>query len=183
VTARVAIDLNVRVRGNLTYAGFEDVDGGFWPDDEVEVYERETGLVGTARVTEVDNKRQLVYLAVDWAGLREPRPVSPPQEPSLSSPPQEPSPSSPQRAPYPVKIDGSWATGWHRLREAVAAFTAAPAAKRLRGMVERSSDDVARLAELLMAQLEIDRADRLSHHDRQARREASKSHRRHSPRR
>ncbi len=72
MTARVAIDLNVRVRGNQTYAGFEDVDGGLAPGDDVEVYEPESGLVGQGRVTDVDNKRQLVYLAVDWAALHEP---------------------------------------------------------------------------------------------------------------
>ena len=71
MTARVAIDLNVRVRGNQTYAGFEDVDGSLAPGDDVEVYEPETGLVGHGRVTDVDDTRQLVYLIVDWAGLRE----------------------------------------------------------------------------------------------------------------
>lgn len=77
MTARVAIDLNVRVRGNETYAGFEDVDGGLAPGDLVEVYERETGLRGSARVTKVDNQRQLVFLAVDWPSLREHRPTEP----------------------------------------------------------------------------------------------------------
>ena len=76
MTARVAIDLNVRVRGNQTYAGFEDVDGGLAPGDEVEVYEPETGLVGTGHVTDVDNQRQLVYLKVDWSGLHEPSAVT-----------------------------------------------------------------------------------------------------------
>jgi hypothetical protein len=76
MTARVAIDLNVRVRSDETYAGFEDVDGGLAPGDLVEVYERETGLRGSARVTKVDNKRQLVFLAVDWPSLRE-RPAEP----------------------------------------------------------------------------------------------------------
>ena len=61
VTTRVAIDPNVRVRGNQTYAGFEDADGELAPGDAVEVYEPESGLTGLAR----DNKRQLVCLAVD----------------------------------------------------------------------------------------------------------------------
>jgi hypothetical protein len=72
VTARVAIDLNVRVRGNQTYAGFEDADRSLATGDEVEVFEPETGLAGPGRVTDVDNKRRLVYLAVDWPALREP---------------------------------------------------------------------------------------------------------------
>lgn len=71
MTARVAIDLNVRVRGNQTYAGFEDVHGDIALGDEVEVYEPETSLVGHGRVTDVDAARQLVYLAVDWTGLHE----------------------------------------------------------------------------------------------------------------
>lgn len=74
MTARVAIDLNVRVRGNQTYAGLEDADGDLAPGDDVEVYEPETGLAGPARVIEVDNERHLVYLAVDWGQLREPEP-------------------------------------------------------------------------------------------------------------
>ena len=91
MTARVAIDLNVRVRGNQTYAGFEDVEGGLAPGDDVEVYEPETGLVGPGRVTDVGNKRQLVYLAVDWAALHEPSAASP---------------------------QSSW-TVWYRIRDAV----------------------------------------------------------------
>jgi hypothetical protein len=34
------------------------------------VYEPESGLTGTAEVTEVDRDRRLVYLAVDWSRLR-----------------------------------------------------------------------------------------------------------------
>jgi hypothetical protein len=72
VTTRVAIDLNVRVHGNQTYAGLEDVTGPLAIGSHVEVYEPETGLVGPAEVTEVDQERRLVYLAVDWGKLREP---------------------------------------------------------------------------------------------------------------
>ncbi len=46
---RVAIDPNVRVRGNSTYAGFEDVDGPISVGEEVEVYEAEAGLTGIGR--------------------------------------------------------------------------------------------------------------------------------------
>jgi hypothetical protein len=73
MTARVAVDLNVRVRGNQTYAGFEDVDVGLAPGDLVEVYEAESGFAGQARITDVDNARRLVYLTVDWGELRETR--------------------------------------------------------------------------------------------------------------
>lgn len=68
-TTRVAIDPNIRVRGNGTYAGFEDVTGPIAVGEEVEVYEPEGGLVGTGRVTEIDGSRELVYLSVDWASL------------------------------------------------------------------------------------------------------------------
>jgi hypothetical protein len=69
--ARVAIDPNVRVRGNQTYAGFEDIQGTVVAGSHVEVYEPESGLTGPAEVTDVDHERRLVYLAVDWGQLRE----------------------------------------------------------------------------------------------------------------
>ncbi len=72
MTARVAIDLNVRVRGDQTYAGLEDVQGTVVVGGHVEVYEPESGLTGPAEVTEVDRERRLVYLAVDWRKLHEP---------------------------------------------------------------------------------------------------------------
>lgn len=67
---RVLIDLNVRVRGNDTYAGFEDVDS--WPisvGSVVEVFEPESGVHGGGRVNDIDLVRRLVYLSVDWASL------------------------------------------------------------------------------------------------------------------
>lgn len=70
---RIAIDLNVRVRGNLTYSGFEDIDGDLpLPGMDVEVYEPESGMVGVGRVADLDEEHRLVYLQVDWAGLRLP---------------------------------------------------------------------------------------------------------------
>jgi len=72
MTARIAIDLNVRVRGNQTYAGLEDVQGDIAAGSTVEVYEPESGLAGPAEVVEVDLEKQLVYLAVDWHALRQP---------------------------------------------------------------------------------------------------------------
>lgn len=67
--SRVSIDPNIRVRGNSTYAGFEDVTGPIAVGEDVEVYEPESGLVGTGRVTEIDGSRELVYLSVNWASL------------------------------------------------------------------------------------------------------------------
>ena len=67
--ARIAIDPNVRVRGNGTYSGFEDVTGPIAVGDEVEVYEAESNLVGLGHVTEIDGARELVYLSVDWSSL------------------------------------------------------------------------------------------------------------------
>ncbi|WP_409330378.1 hypothetical protein [Trujillonella humicola] len=73
---RIEIDLNVRVRGSGTYAGFEDVVDAaptdLQPGDEVEVFESEADLVGRGHVTAIDVERQLVYLSVDWASLRPP---------------------------------------------------------------------------------------------------------------
>lgn len=68
--ARVMIDPNVRVRGNGTFAGFEDVTGAITVHMPVEVYEPESGLVGTGTITEIDSASELVYLSVDWAALR-----------------------------------------------------------------------------------------------------------------
>jgi len=70
VSTRVMIDLNVRVHGNATYVGFEDVDGPIAVGDEVVVFEPESGLEGSGRIVEIDADNELVYLSVDWAGLR-----------------------------------------------------------------------------------------------------------------
>lgn len=67
---RIAIDLNVRVRGNLTYSGYEDIEGDLPLDGVVEVYEPETGVSGPGRVVEVDEESRLVYLEVDWTRLK-----------------------------------------------------------------------------------------------------------------
>lgn len=71
MTARIAIDLNVRVRGNQTYASFADVEGDLVLGERVEVHEPESGLVGLGRVADVDPKRELVFLDVDWSSLHE----------------------------------------------------------------------------------------------------------------
>lgn len=71
MTARIAIDLNVRVGDGETYAGFEDVEGelpGF-ADEIVEVYERESGVHGKAAVSRIDAERRLIYLRVRWSSL------------------------------------------------------------------------------------------------------------------
>lgn len=71
---RVRIDLNVRVRGGRTFAGFEDFDGFDAADlhigEAVTVYEPESGLRGEGSVVEVDRAKRLVVLAVDWSSLR-----------------------------------------------------------------------------------------------------------------
>lgn len=67
---RIAIDLNVRVRGNLTYSGFEDIEGDLPLDGWVEVYEPESDIVGWGRVVEIDEDTRLVYLEIEWAALR-----------------------------------------------------------------------------------------------------------------
>ena len=69
---RIEIDPNIRVRGNGTFAGFEEVDGPLGVGLPVEVYEPEADIIGTGRITEIDVEKRLVYLSVDWASLRDP---------------------------------------------------------------------------------------------------------------
>lgn len=66
----IEIDLNVRVRGNWTFVGFEDVSGAL-PSvgDSVRVHESESGLKGAAIVTAIDREREILYLAVNWREL------------------------------------------------------------------------------------------------------------------
>jgi hypothetical protein len=73
VTVRVEIDLNVRIGRDLTYSGYEDIEGidpaGLTRHTAVEAYERESGLHGPATVAGVDRERRLVYLSIDWSQL------------------------------------------------------------------------------------------------------------------
>lgn len=66
----VNIDPNVRVRGNQTFAGFEDADASVRPYEWVDVVEPESGARGAAMVTEVDEDKRLIYLSVIWVGFR-----------------------------------------------------------------------------------------------------------------
>jgi hypothetical protein len=68
---RIAIDPNVRVHGNETYAGYEDVTGnsGMVLGETVEVHEPESGICGLGQITELDSEKRLIYLAVDWSSL------------------------------------------------------------------------------------------------------------------
>ncbi len=73
---RITIDPNVRVRGNGTYAGFEDVQGtlaSLQVGDAVEVFEPENDLTGEGQVTKIDLARRLVYVSVEWSTLRPPQ--------------------------------------------------------------------------------------------------------------
>jgi hypothetical protein len=80
-TPIIMIDPNVRVAGNQTFSGLEDVIGDM-PDegDPVIVREPESGVTGHAFVTRVDFADRLIYLAVDWAGLRVPSRVPTPEQ-------------------------------------------------------------------------------------------------------
>jgi hypothetical protein len=69
---RVAIDLNIRIRGNGTYTGLEDVDGLAVAGEPVEVYEPESGVSGIGCITEVDAVKRIVFLQVNWASLKAP---------------------------------------------------------------------------------------------------------------
>jgi len=85
-TTRVTIDPNVRVRGNGTYAGFEDVTGPMAVGETVEVHEPESGLVGVGSITEIDGDRELVYLSVDWSSLTDETTPAAPTGPQYQSP-------------------------------------------------------------------------------------------------
>lgn len=73
VTARtrMEIDPNVRCRGNQTRTGLEDCHGPIAVGDVVTVYEPEARIEGTGRIADIDYDKQLVWLEVDWAGLRD----------------------------------------------------------------------------------------------------------------
>lgn len=73
MSVSIAIDPNLRVEGNATIAGFEDVLGGTVGNlangMTVEVFEPESGLVGVGRVMEIDQTRRLIHLGVEWTTL------------------------------------------------------------------------------------------------------------------
>ncbi|GAA1154476.1 hypothetical protein F4556_005002 [Kitasatospora gansuensis] len=82
---KIRIDPNVRVRGNLTYAGLDDVTGELKEHAEVEVYEPESGLAGHGHVEQIDLERGLVYVAVHWKTLSAPQAQRGPATPPLLS--------------------------------------------------------------------------------------------------
>lgn len=73
MSIEIIIDPNVRIEEKRTYAGFEDVVGGFvndlQPGDAVTVVEEESDYIGSATVFDIDVAKQLVYLTVDWRSL------------------------------------------------------------------------------------------------------------------
>jgi hypothetical protein len=70
VTTEILIDPNVRVAGNETFSGFEDVVGDFPAEGaRVRVRELESNIVGEGVVTRVDEHDRLIYLAIDWSKL------------------------------------------------------------------------------------------------------------------
>ena len=66
---RVEIDPNVRLSGEFTYSGFEDVTGPLVVGHRVEVFVSESGVAGRGRIVAVDGAKRLVYLIVDWPSL------------------------------------------------------------------------------------------------------------------
>ena len=76
----ILIDPNVRVAGNETFSGFEDVIGELpTVGTRVQVREPESNIVGDGVVTRVDDGDRLIYLAVEWSSLR-PERLPTPQE-------------------------------------------------------------------------------------------------------
>lgn len=81
---QVVIDLNVRVRGGHTFAGYEDIRPGTATytrlgnatapvriGDKVLAVEEEEQICTYAEIISVDRERELVFLAVDWHGFRD----------------------------------------------------------------------------------------------------------------
>lgn len=66
--ARIIIDPNVRVRGSMTYTGFEDTNEQVATGDTVLAIEQESEMVWDAVVTEIDDESRLIYLYVNWKG-------------------------------------------------------------------------------------------------------------------
>lgn len=67
---RIEIDPNIRVRGQYTLVGFEDVTHlHLQVGQSVEVFESESGLEGLAKVAQIDFEKELIYLDVDWANM------------------------------------------------------------------------------------------------------------------
>lgn len=74
----IMIDPNVRVAGDLTFSGFEDVLGPMpTVGQTVLAREPEANLVATGVVTRVDRADELVYIAVNWSELAPDRLLSP----------------------------------------------------------------------------------------------------------
>ncbi len=67
----VIIDPNVRAAGNETFAAIDDVVGPLSVGATVTVVEPEAELRGQGVVTRIDLGSGLIYLAVDWASLRQ----------------------------------------------------------------------------------------------------------------
>jgi len=65
---RVEIDLNVRVRGNMTYVFLYEVEGGLIPGELVTVFEAESDVEGDGEVAYVEDG--VAYLKVDWRSIK-----------------------------------------------------------------------------------------------------------------
>jgi len=71
VTVRIAVDLNVRVRGNQTYSSLDDANGMVAVGDKVLAVEVESGIMADATVTDVSEEHRFVFLDVDWSSFRD----------------------------------------------------------------------------------------------------------------
>jgi hypothetical protein len=70
VETEIMIDPNVRVAGNETFSGFEDVRGPMpVAGQHVVVREPEGDLIGAGVVTRLDQAARLIYIAVNWPSL------------------------------------------------------------------------------------------------------------------
>lgn len=69
---KIAFDPNVRVEGNQTYVGFEDVQGDpshLSIGQKITVFESESKAETSGIITQIDSENRLIYLWVDWKNL------------------------------------------------------------------------------------------------------------------
>lgn len=71
--ARVGIDPNVRLGLRGTVTAFRHCDRIPSIGETATVYEPEAGIEGPAVVTGIDERRELIYLEVDWSRLGDAR--------------------------------------------------------------------------------------------------------------
>jgi hypothetical protein len=72
-TTKVEINPNLRLPDGYTVVDLdEDIDGSVVENEQVEVFERTSGMVGHGWVVEIDEIERTATILVQWASLRIP---------------------------------------------------------------------------------------------------------------